>query len=572
MAVAKDALMLAGNSSDGFNQEASGVTTISSTGITVGGSATLLVVVLVFESSSADISSLTVTWNGVSMTSRGLVSSTSGSQHEQAAIFTLVNPASGAKTLQANWTTSADCYMSAVSFTGTDTTTGVKAADNTTATNVTSITVTSATGDATVAVFGVNGNPPTCNFTKIFSEAPLNPGGGASYQLGGTSNAHTFTGAGGSAQALAGVHVIQPAGGTAYTLSGSAGSFTLTGKAMTFSVGRPLSGSAGSFTLTGKAATFSVGRPFSGSAGSFTLSGKAATFSVGRPMSGSAGSFTLSGKTATLNKGLGLSGSAGAFTLTGKSQTYSVGRNFSASPGAFVVSGQVATTSWPRHLAGSAGSYTVTGAAAAFARGKGLAGSAGSFTLTGRTLTVSIGRVLSAARGSFTVTGKTGTLLYTSGVAVTYLIEEALTAYLGNDTAIVAAMGGAFRFSPTESLIGQSYPRITYTLDSDEDEYTTTTDTSQPLTTLTLSCWAKGSSAYSQAWALAKLVRDSKGGQNGLRLKEFRGVMAHRVWVQSSRLAEEYDAPQSPFDGGEKSVQCVNQTYEFSVDYLSAVT
>lgn len=212
MAVAFDASMTTGNSADGLNQQAAAAVAISSTGITVGALATLLVVVFEWQNSIADVTGRTATWNGVPMVERATVVSTSGGVFNRVSTFTLVNPASGAQTLAGGWTTASDCYMSAVSFTGTDTVTGVNAADNTTATNVTTITVPSDASGATVAVFGVNGATPTVNFNKIFAEAPLNPGGGASYQLGGASNAHTFTGGGGTIQALAGVHVIAGTG------------------------------------------------------------------------------------------------------------------------------------------------------------------------------------------------------------------------------------------------------------------------------------------------------------------------------------------------------------------------
>jgi hypothetical protein len=203
MAAALDASMTAGNSADGLNQQASAVTTISSTGITVGASATLLVATLTFATTT-NPTGITMTWNSVSMTAGPSVTSST----VLSLIFYLINPASGAKTLSASWTTANDCYMSAVSFTGTDTVTGIKVSDNTTATNVTSITVPSSTDGATVANFSVNGATPTVNFTKIWAESPLAPGGGGSFTLGGTSNVHTFTGAGGSLQALVGVHVL----------------------------------------------------------------------------------------------------------------------------------------------------------------------------------------------------------------------------------------------------------------------------------------------------------------------------------------------------------------------------
>jgi len=217
-AVAFDAKPTAYNSADGLNQQASNVTTISATtGYTIGVGATLLVATIVFQNPglSAPPTSVTMTWDSVSMTARSNVNVNADAETETAYIFTLVNPNSGAKTLTSSWTTAQDVYMSAVSFTGTDTVTGIDAADNTTATNVTTITVPSDVNGATVACFVTDGATPTVNFTKIWAEAPLNPGGGGSYTLGGTSNGHTFTGAGGTGQALAGVHVIAAAGGGA---------------------------------------------------------------------------------------------------------------------------------------------------------------------------------------------------------------------------------------------------------------------------------------------------------------------------------------------------------------------
>lgn len=214
MAVGFDAKMTAGNSSDGFNQEAIGATSVSSTGMTIGGAASLLVAMLAFGAGGGTApTSLSMTWNGVTLTAQAFVVSSGGGAMAAVYLFTLVNPATGNRTLAGAWTTAQDCYMSCISFTGTDTVTGVAVADNTTTSQVTTITVPSTVDGATVAVFAVDGSTPTVNFTKIWAEAPNNPGGGASYTLGGTSNAHTFTGGGGTRQALAGVHVIAASGG-----------------------------------------------------------------------------------------------------------------------------------------------------------------------------------------------------------------------------------------------------------------------------------------------------------------------------------------------------------------------
>jgi hypothetical protein len=213
MAVAFDAKMTGGNGTGGLDQTVSGATSISSTGMTVGASASLLLGLAVWQDNlSTDITSRSMTWDSVSMSEEVTILQTTGTNNLRVSIFKLLAPNAGNKTLAGAWTNTADCYVSAISYTGTDIVTGIYVAHSVTASGTTQITVTSDASGATVAVFGVNGNAPTTNFNTIFSDAPFNPGGGGSYQIAGTSNIHTFTGGGGTIQALAGVHVI-PLGG-----------------------------------------------------------------------------------------------------------------------------------------------------------------------------------------------------------------------------------------------------------------------------------------------------------------------------------------------------------------------
>lgn len=222
MAVTFDAKMTGGNGDTGRCQQVNDGTSMSSTGMTIGASATLLVAVIIAQTSTANISNLAMTWNSVTMTP-GPVQAISGSGNfVTAAIFYKVSPTTGNQTLAASWTSTADAYMSCVSFNGTDTSTGIATADNKNVNNVTQIDVPNSADGATVAVFGVNGADPTVDQTEIYSQAPLDPGGGASYcisvnQNGAASglNRHTFTNGGGQIQALAGVHVIT--GGAATT-------------------------------------------------------------------------------------------------------------------------------------------------------------------------------------------------------------------------------------------------------------------------------------------------------------------------------------------------------------------
>ena len=206
-AVAKDAIMTGGTiggGGTGADDYFSEVATVSTTGMTVGASATCLVVVIEWN---AAITSPSATWNGVSMTLGPTV--TSGSS--RTTIFYLPNPATGNKTLVSSWTTIAEGYISSISFTGTDTVTCIKTSDSTTAATG-SLTVTSDANGATVASYGNDGTgqSPGINNTLVYSDIGGTPNGAAAYTTGGTSASYTYTG-GTMDQVFAGVHVIAPA-------------------------------------------------------------------------------------------------------------------------------------------------------------------------------------------------------------------------------------------------------------------------------------------------------------------------------------------------------------------------
>lgn len=210
MAVALDAL--------GTVFQLDNQTSGSGTPVTVGGSATLLVATVIWQA-VALVTGRSVTWNGVAM-NEAVVSNNSVDANLTAGVYTLVSPASGAQTLALSWTNTADCYACATSFTGTDTTTGYNAANNAsdTGTNI-SLTVTSTSDGATLCVFGCNGGDPVITGTptpnEIWSIAPLDPGGGAAYTLGGTSNSTTFTEGSSTRRVLAGINIIAGASGGA---------------------------------------------------------------------------------------------------------------------------------------------------------------------------------------------------------------------------------------------------------------------------------------------------------------------------------------------------------------------
>lgn len=215
MAVAFVAKPTAWNSADGLNQQTDNGTTCSaSTGFAVGASANCLVGVAFWQKTGSDTGAASSwTWNGVSRLGILEINNAAGGTDRAAIAWWTASGWVGTPTLALTIATTADLYMSCASFSGVDTTTPVVTGDNVSGTTGTTVTITSDASGATIASWGTNGSTPTTNFNKIYAEAPLDPGAGASYQIGGTSNGHTFTGAGGTQPAWVGIHIQASAGG-----------------------------------------------------------------------------------------------------------------------------------------------------------------------------------------------------------------------------------------------------------------------------------------------------------------------------------------------------------------------
>jgi len=214
------------NSADGLNQEAVGATSVSAAaGFSVHASANLLIGQLAFGNgaSVAAPTGVTMTWAGASMTQEVITSSTSMPNTATSAQYSKASPTTGSNTLAAAWTTAQDCYMSAVAFIGAQTN------GTTNITQATALAIPTTSDGGTVACFAVNGSTPTVDQTKIWAEAPNNPGGGGSYAIGGTtSNTHNFTGAGGTRQVITGV-TLSATGGAAVFIKMVCNGFRLAG-------------------------------------------------------------------------------------------------------------------------------------------------------------------------------------------------------------------------------------------------------------------------------------------------------------------------------------------------------
>jgi hypothetical protein len=208
MAVTLNAVMAAGNNGD--THAVDNATSFSTTGITVAaGSNRVLIVVINWQTEGSLPASRSVTWNGAAMTEAAFNSNSA----DAVAVYVLVNPATGAKTLAGSWTNTNDAYVGAVCFDGADQATGINASDTATA-DAATIDVPGSSDGATVATFLTNGGEPTTSQTKFWGFDSLAPGGAGSYEIGGSGTVtHTFSGSGGASHAAAAVHVIAAAGG-----------------------------------------------------------------------------------------------------------------------------------------------------------------------------------------------------------------------------------------------------------------------------------------------------------------------------------------------------------------------
>jgi len=89
----------------------------NSTNLTVGSGTNRALLVCIAWSTSTPPTGINLTWNGVALTQLIIHSASSGST---AAIYGLLNPASGANTLAGSWTGARDFYVDGISFNGVD--------------------------------------------------------------------------------------------------------------------------------------------------------------------------------------------------------------------------------------------------------------------------------------------------------------------------------------------------------------------------------------------------------------------------------------------------------------------
>lgn len=188
------------------DQTLNAVTSITTTNLTVGsGSNRGLVLQACWGAvSGLPVTSRVATWDfgGSAQAMSEIVNQVSGVVLESA-LYGLVNPVAGAKTLKLAWTGTADVDINPVSWTSVDQTGGATSFPNGTS-NVNSaspstITITSATNNATMSCVSVAGNPAGPSQTQTFLDtAPANLSAGGQRAAGAATVTHQWSTAGGS--------------------------------------------------------------------------------------------------------------------------------------------------------------------------------------------------------------------------------------------------------------------------------------------------------------------------------------------------------------------------------------
>jgi hypothetical protein len=126
-------------------------------------------------------------------------------------------------------------------------------------------------------------------------------------------------------------------------------------------------------------------------------------------------------------------------------------------------------------------------------------------------------------------------------------LEQALVTFLLADPAISSLV--VDRIGPWSGQ-GDAVPRITYELVSQDDEYALDGCIDEPTATLNIECRA---ATQMDCRILAGLVKNSRGGGSGKRLKEFQGIMGS-LFVSASLLNDMGDFTEASQDSSGRPV------------------
>lgn len=267
---------------------------------------------------------VTVTYNGTSMTQIKSVSNTNGWEER---LFLLINPSSGSNNIVVNFSTGgARSGFVATSYTGVKQTgqpdSSASIAQSTSSPYAMATTVV-ATGCWIVGSAMSNATGSLTAGTGTTKRASL--GVGTSTDLGifdsngtvGTGSQSINAAVTGITNIVGAVMSLAPYPSTDYTMVADYGSYTLTGQVMSFIAHISIALSYGAYTLTGVDSSLKIGKGIIADYGAYVLTGVNANFTKSLNATLAYGSYTLTGISASIGRGYTIVAETGSYVLTG---------------------------------------------------------------------------------------------------------------------------------------------------------------------------------------------------------------------------------------------------------------
>lgn len=381
-----------------------------STKLTVGAGANRALLVLIAWSTAAAPTGVSITWDGQPLT---LISGTSVANGTagNVALYGLIAPNSGTKTLAGSWTGAREFYVSGIAYTGVNQTSvavafphGTTGSSNTATSTV---TVTSAVGNAVAAVHTSNGSFSAVNNTQVFLDNVSASISGAGNRAAGAATV-TLTGTQTGNWASAGVDIL--AGGAAAVVASGNGSapsfFVPTARPLRFKPNLAYPKVTNDYTLPVSQGTYTLG----GNPQTLTSNATPVTIGTAAPKIFVPGAGPNRGIQPNLAyppsvagaQALTLSPTTGTYTLSGKAQTLNAARSIAAAQGTYTLNGVAQTLNRGILVSPATGTYSLSGVAQFF--GIAMPAAQGSYSLGGQTVTLAVG--IPAGAGVYAVSGQ----------------------------------------------------------------------------------------------------------------------------------------------------------------------
>lgn len=357
----------------------------------------ILVVGVYAQQAGGTSPTISVTYNGTSMTQKTSVSDSNGGT---TAVFYLTNPTSGTNNIVSTTNMSSGVLRNhavvGASFLGAN---GIGTNSGATFNSFGTVTATFTTSAANSMIFAFAGCTSTSattlagNNLTLTSIIETNVSGvgnkrfAAGYGLTTTTGTYGANLSGGSNSDKYVVDLeITPVTSTNYPVTIAQGSYTYTGQNILLKIGRKMLAAFGSYSLTGQSVILRFGKTFTIPFGSYALTGQNILFHFALSIKAAFGSYALTGQTLLMHLGRKMSLVFGTYAVNGQNVILNLGRKIAIAFGSYAATGQNVILNLGRRIALAQGSYSLTGQAVSFRRTINIVISMGAYILSGQAI------------------------------------------------------------------------------------------------------------------------------------------------------------------------------------------